>query len=162
MLSYTIRRLLMAIPVMGIVALIVFSLLYLTPGDPAMVLAGDQASPEQIEKIRASLGLDQAPYVRFVAWLWQMANGDLGASIFSGEPVTRMIHQRLQPTFSLLLLAVVISISVGVPFGVAAAARRGSWVDGALTTYSTLGFSLPAFIAGYGLAYLFATTLKWL
>jgi peptide/nickel transport system permease protein len=162
MLGYTIRRLLMAIPVMGIVALIVFSLLYLTPGDPAMVLAGDQASPEQIEKIRASLGLDQAPHVRFVAWLWQMANGDLGTSIFSGEPVTHMIEQRLEPTFSLLALSVVLSISVGVPFGVAAAAQRGGWTDRALTYFTTLGFSLPAFIAGYALAFIFATTLRWL
>src|SRR5216683_111893 len=162
MLGYTVRRLLMAVPVMGVVALIVFSLLYLTPGDPAQVLAGDQASPEQIEKIRASLGLDQAPHLRFVAWLWQMVNGDLGASIFSGEPVTHMIKQRLQPTFSLLVLAVVISISVGVPFGVAAAARRGGWADRALTCFTTLGFSLPAFIAGYALAFVFATNLKWL
>jgi peptide/nickel transport system permease protein len=162
MLGYTIRRLLMAIPVMGIVALIVFSLLYLTPGNPAMVLAGDQASPEQIEKIRASLGLDQAPHVRFVAWLWQMANGDLGTSIFSGEPVTHMIEQRLEPTFSLLALSVVLSISVGVPFGVAAAAQRGGWTDRALTYFTTLGFSLPAFIAGYALAFIFATTLRWL
>jgi peptide/nickel transport system permease protein len=162
MLGYTVRRLLMAVPVMGVVALIVFSLLYLTPGDPAQVLAGDQATPEQIEKIRASLGLDQAPHMRFVTWLWQMVNGDLGASIFSGEPVTHMIQQRLQPTFSLLVLSVIISISVGVPFGVAAAARRGGWADRALTCFTTLGFSLPAFIAGYALAFVFATNLKWL
>jgi peptide/nickel transport system permease protein len=162
MLGYTIRRLLMAVPVMGIVALIVFSLLYLTPGDPAMVLAGDQASPEQIEKIRAALGLDQPPHVRFVAWLWQMANGDLGTSIFSGEPVTHMIEQRLEPTFSLLALSVLLSISAGVPFGVAAAAYRGGWTDRALTYFTTLCFSLPAFIAGYALAFIFATTLKWL
>ncbi len=162
MLGYTIRRLLMAVPVMGIVALIVFGLLYLTPGDPAMVLAGDQATPEQIEKIRASLGLDQPPHLRFLAWLWQMANGDLGTSIFSGEPVTHMIEQRLQPTFSLLALSVLLSVVVGVPFGVAAAARRGGWTDHALTCFTTLGFSLPAFIAGYALAFLFATTLKWL
>jgi peptide/nickel transport system permease protein len=162
MLGYTVRRLLMAVPVMGVVALIVFSLLYLTPGDPAQVLAGDQATPEQIEKIRASLGLDQAPHMRFVTWLWQMVNGDLGASIFSGEPVTHMIQQRLQPTFSLLVLSVIISISVGVPFGVAAAARRGGWADRALTCFTTLGFSLPVFIAGYALAFVFATNLKWL
>jgi peptide/nickel transport system permease protein len=162
MLCYAVRRLLMAVPVMGIVALVVFSLLYLTPGDPAQVLAGDTATPEQIDKIRTSLGLDQPPYLRFASWLWHMVQGDLGASIFSGEPVTHMIGQRLQPTFSLLLIAVVISIGVGVPFGVAAAARRGGFFDRALTTFTTLGFSLPAFIAGYGLAFLFATTLKWL
>ncbi len=162
MLGYIVRRLLMAVPVMGVVALVVFSLLYLTPGDPAQVLAGDTATPEQIAKIRTTLGLDQPPIQRFGGWLWHIVKGDLGTSIFSGEAVTHMIGQRLEATFSLLLLAVVFSIAIGVPFGVAAAARRGSWIDGALTTYSTLGFSLPAFIAGYALAFLFATTLKWL
>lgn len=162
MLGYTVRRLLLAVPVMGVVALVVFSLLYLTPGDPAQVLAGDTATPEQVAKIRATLGLDEPPHLRFLSWLWHIVRGDLGTSIFSGEAVTHMIGQRLEATFSLLVLALLISIAIGVPFGVAAAARRNSWVDGALTTYSTLGFSLPAFIAGYGLAYLFATTLKWL
>jgi peptide/nickel transport system permease protein len=162
MLGYVVRRLLMAVPVMGVVAVIVFSLLYLTPGDPAQVLAGDTATPEQIEKIRTALGLDEPPHLRFLAWLWQMVRGNLGASIFSGEPVTHMIGQRLQPTFSLLALAVLISVAVGVPFGVAAAARRGGWTDKALTSFSTLGFSMPAFIAGYALAFVFASTLKWL
>jgi peptide/nickel transport system permease protein len=162
MLGYAIRRLLTAVPVMGVVALIVFSLLYLTPGDPAQVLAGDTATPEQIEKIRSNLGLDQPPWLRFGSWLWQMVRGDLGASIFSGEPVTHMIGQRLQPTFSLLLLAVLFSVALGVPFGVAAAARRGGWTDRALTWFATVGFSLPAFIAGYALAFVFASTLKWL
>ena len=162
MLAYAVRRLLTAVPVMGVVALVVFSLLYLTPGDPAQVLAGDTASPEQIAKIRASLGLDEGPVQRFARWLWHVVQGDLGVSIFSGEPVTHMIGQRLQPTFSLLLLAVVLSVGLGVPFGVAAANRPGGWSDRALTGFTTLGFSLPAFIAGYALAFLFATTLKWL
>jgi peptide/nickel transport system permease protein len=162
MLGYIIRRVLMVVPVMGVVALIVFSLLYLTPGDPAQVLAGDQATPEQIEKIRETLGLDQAPHARFLNWLWLLMNGDLGLSIFSGEPVTHMISQRLQPTFSLLVLSVLISVSVGIPFGVAAAARRGGMIDKALTYFTTLGFSIPSFIAGYGLAFIFATNLKWL
>jgi peptide/nickel transport system permease protein len=157
-----VRRLLTAVPVMGVVALVVFSLLYLTPGDPAQVLAGDTATPEEIAKIRAALGLDEDAPLRFARWLWHIVQGDLGVSIFSGEPVTHMIGQRLQPTFSLLLLAVIISVGVGVPFGVAAAARPGSWHDRALTVFTTLGFSLPAFIAGYGLAFVFATTLKWL
>jgi peptide/nickel transport system permease protein len=162
MLGYMVRRLLTAVPVMGVVALVVFSLLYLTPGDPAQVLAGDTATPEEIAKIRAALGLDEDAPLRFARWLWHIVQGDLGVSIFSGEPVTHMIGQRLQPTFSLLLLAVIISVGAGVPFGVAAAARPGSWHDRALTVFTTLGFSLPAFIAGYGLAFVFATTLKWL
>jgi peptide/nickel transport system permease protein len=162
MLGYVVRRVLMAVPVMGVVAVIVFSLLYLTPGDPAQVLAGDQATPEQIDKIRETLGLDLPPHTRFLSWLWLVVKGDLGLSIFSGEPVTHMIGQRLQPTFSLLVMSVVISISVGVPFGVAAAAWRGGMIDKALTYFTTLGFSIPAFIAGYGLAFVFATNLKWL
>jgi peptide/nickel transport system permease protein len=162
MLGYAVRRLLTAVPVMGVVALVVFSLLYLTPGDPAQVLAGDTATPEEIAKIRTALGLDEDVHLRFARWLWHVVRGDLGVSIFSGEPVTHMIGQRLAPTFSLLLLAVIISVGIGVPFGVAAAARPGSWLDWALTAFTTLGFSLPAFIAGYGLAFLFATTLKWL
>ncbi|MBV8394029.1 MAG: ABC transporter permease [Alphaproteobacteria bacterium] len=162
MLIYTIRRLLMAVPVMGIVAAIVFSLLYLTPGDPALVLAGDHATPENVAKLRASLGLDQPPHIRFAVWLGQMVRGDLGASIFSGETVTHMIGQRLEPTFSLLIFAVVISVTVGVPFGVLAAARRGGVADRALTSFSTVGFSVPAFVAGYVLAFIFATNLKWL
>ena len=152
----------MAVPVMGIVAVIVFGLLYLTPGDPAQVLAGDQATPEQVAALRAALGLDQPPHIRFLSWLWQLANGNLGASIFSGESVAHMIQQRLQPTFSLLILSTAISISVGIPFGVAAAARRGGFADRALTYFSTLGFSIPVFVAGYGLAFIFATNLKWL
>jgi len=162
MLVYTSRRILMAVPVMGIVAVIVFGLLYLTPGDPAQVLAGDQATSEQVAALRAALGLDQPPHIRFLGWLWQLANGNLGASIFSGESVAHMIGQRLQPTFSLLILSTAISISVGIPFGVAAAARRGGFADRALTYFSTLGFSIPVFVAGYGLAFIFATNLKWL
>jgi peptide/nickel transport system permease protein len=162
MLVYTLRRVLMAVPVMGIVAAIVFSLLYLTPGDPALVLAGDNATLEEIARLRVSLGLDQPPYIRFATWLWQLAHGDLGASIFSGETVTHMIGQRLQPTFSLLIYAVILSVLIGVPFGVSAAARRGGLADRLLTSFSTLGFSIPAFVAGYGLAFIFATQLKWL
>ncbi len=162
MLLYTSRRILMVVPVMAIVAVIVFGLLYLTPGDPAQVIAGDQATPEQIAQIRKSLGLDQPAYVRLIVWLWQVVNGDLGASIFSGEPVMHMIGQRLQPTFSLLLASVILSVSVGVPLGVAAAARRGGFADRALTFFSTMGFSIPVFVAGYGLAFIFASQLKWL
>ena len=162
MLGYVVRRLLMAVPVMGVVAVIVFSLLYLTPGDPAQVLAGDTATPEQIDKIRTALGLDEPPHLRFLAWLWQIVRGDLGASIFSGEPVAYMIGQRLQPTFSLLAAR-----RADLGHGRRAVRRRrrgaaGGWTDKALTSFSTLGFSLPAFIAGYALAFIFASTLKWL
>ncbi|MDB5393612.1 MAG: peptide transporter [Rhodospirillales bacterium] len=162
MLIYALRRILMAIPVMGVVALVIFGLLYITPGDPAMVIAGDQATPDEIARIRVSLGLDQPAYIRFGTWLWQVMQGDLGTSIFSNQPVALMIDQRLQPTLSLLILAVLLSIGIGVPFGVAAAWKRGKAIDHALAIFTTAGFSIPAFVAGYALAFIFASTLHWL
>lgn len=162
MLIYAARRILMAVPVMGVVALVVFGLLYITPGDPAMVIAGDQATPEQIARIRMSLGLDQPAYIRFVTWIWQVLRGDLGNSIFSNQPVIHMIHQRLEPTISLLILAILLSISLGVPLGVAAAWKRGGMIDRALAVFATAGFSIPVFVTGYMLAFLFASTLHWL
>jgi len=162
MLIYAIRRVLMAIPVMGVVALMVFGLLYITPGDPAMVIAGDQATPDQIARIRVSLGLDQPPYIRFGTWIWQVLRGDLGTSIFSNQTVAHMIDQRLEPTVSLLILSIVISISAGVPLGVAAAWKKGKAVDRALSIFTTAGFSIPVFVAGYALAFVFASNLHWL
>jgi peptide/nickel transport system permease protein len=162
MLIYAIRRILMAIPVMGVVALVVFGLLYITPGDPAMVIAGDQATPDQVARIRVSLGLDQPPYIRFATWIWQVLRGDLGTSIFSNQTVAHMIDQRLEPTISLLMLAIVISVFSGVPLGVAAAWKRGKAVDRALSIFTTAGFSIPVFVAGYALAFVFASNLHWL
>jgi peptide/nickel transport system permease protein len=162
MLIYAIRRILMAIPVMGVVALVVFGLLYITPGDPAMVIAGDQATPDQIAHIRVSLGLDQPPYIRFATWIWQVLRGDLGTSIFSNQTVAHMIDQRLEPTVSLLILAVIISVLSGVPLGVAAAWKRGKAADRALSIFTTAGFSIPVFVAGYALAFVFASNLHWL
>ena len=104
MLAHIVRRIMATIPVMAIVALFVFSLLYIAPGDPAAVIAGDQASPEDIEKIRKGLGLDRPFLVRFGEWSWRLLHGDLGTSIFTGLPVTTLIAQRLEPTLSLMVL----------------------------------------------------------
>src|SRR5690242_9744074 len=98
MLAYIVRRVLATIPVMGVVALFVFSLLYLSPGDPALIIGGDTATPEQIAHIRAHLGLDQPFYVQFFGWIWRLLHGDLGISIFTNLPVTTLIAQRLEPT----------------------------------------------------------------
>ncbi len=162
MLGYVIRRALLTIPVVAIVAAIVFAMLYFTPGDPALVIAGDQATPAQIERIRVALHLDQPPYVRFFAWIGQFLQGDLGVSVFTGQPVTYMIAQRLEPTLSLVVLAVLISVGVGVPAGVIAAWRQGGTFDKVFVAASTFSFSVPVFISAYGLAYIFATTLGWL
>jgi peptide/nickel transport system permease protein len=162
MLVYIAKRAFAAIPVMGVVALFVFSLLYLAPGDPAAVIAGDRASLEDIDRIRTSLGLDRPFLVRFIDWSWQILQGDLGVSIFTGLPVTTMIAQRIEPTLSLMILTIALAISVAVPLGVLAAWKAGTWLDTAVMTLAVLGFSIPVFVVGYLLAYVFAVELRWL
>jgi peptide/nickel transport system permease protein len=162
MFYYIIRRILTVVPVMFTVALIVFSLLYLTPGDPAVMIAGDQASPEDIERVRAALGLDKPFFIRFATWAGQLLSGDLGTSIFANQPVTQMIGQRVGPTFSLLILSLILSVCFAVPLGVLAARKRGKNADHFFMIVTVLAFSLPVFVVGYVLAFTFSTTLKWL
>ena len=162
MLSYILRRVVATIPVMGIVALFVFSLLYIAPGDPAAIIAGDQATPADVERIRASLGLDRPFIVRFAEWLWHVVNGDLGTSIFTNLPVTHMIAQRIEPTVSLMAITLVISIVCAVPMGVVAAWKNGTWIDRLVMVVAVFGFSVPVFVVGYILAYVFALQLDWL
>ena len=162
MLTYLVRRVLATVPVMAVVALFVFSLLSLAPGDPAAIIAGDQATPADVARIRATLGLDRPFLVRFAEWVWRIAHGDLGTSIFTSLPVTHMIAQRIEPTLSLLLLTLLIAVSVAVPLGVLAAWKHDSLVDRAAMALSVLGFSLPVFVVGYLLAYVFALRLRWL
>src|ERR671925_641995 len=121
MLAYIFRRILATIPVMAIVALFVFSLLYIAPGDPAAVIAGDQATPADVERIRQSLGLDRPFLIRFGEWVWRVLQGDLGTSIFTNLPVASMIAQRIEPTLSLMTVTLVLAVCVAVPMGVIAA-----------------------------------------
>jgi peptide/nickel transport system permease protein len=162
MWAYILRRVLATIPVMAVVALFVFSLLYLAPGDPAAIIAGDQATPQDVERIRASLGLDRPYLVRFGTWVWDIARGDLGTSIFTNLPVSHMIQQRIEPTLSLCLVTLVLSISIAVPMGVVAAWKQGTLIDRAVMGFAVLGFSVPVFVVGYVLAYIFALELDWL
>jgi len=162
MFAYVTRRILATVPVMLIVAFCVFSLLYIAPGDPAAIIAGDQATPADVERIRASLGLDRPFLVRFGEWLWQILHGDLGTSIFTNLPVSHMIAQRIEPTISLMLLAIVFAVSVAIPLGVLAAWKHGSWVDQAVMVLAVFGFSTPVFVVGYLLAYVFALQFNWL
>lgn len=162
MFAYVVRRVLATIPVMAIVALFVFSLLYIAPGDPAAVIAGDQATPDDVERIRASLGLDRPYLVRFGAWVFDIIRGDLGVSIFTNLPVSLMIKQRIEPTLSLMLVTLILSISIAVPMGVVAAWKVGTWIDRAVMGFAVLGFSVPVFVVGYLLAYVFALQLDWL
>jgi len=162
MLSYILRRILATLPVMGIVALFVFSLLYIAPGDPAAVIAGDQASPADIERIRQRLGLDRPFLVQFGSWLWNIVHFDLGTSIFTNLPVSALIAQRIEPTLSLMVLTLVLTILVAVPLGVVAAWKAGSWVDRLIMSFAVFAFSFPSFVVGYLLAYVFALSLEWL
>jgi peptide/nickel transport system permease protein len=162
MFAYVIRRVLATIPVMAIVALFVFSLLYIAPGDPAAIIAGDQATPDDVERIRASLGLDRPYLVRFGVWVFDIIRGDLGVSIFTNLPVSLMIQQRIEPTLSLMLVTLILSISIAVPMGVVAAWKVGTWIDRSVMGFAVLGFSVPVFVVGYLLAYIFALQLDWL
>jgi peptide/nickel transport system permease protein len=162
MLAYAARRILATIPVMLIVAFCVFSLLYIAPGDPAAIIAGDQATPADVERIRASLGLDRPFLLRFGEWFWQILHGDLGTSIFTNLPVSHMIAQRIEPTISLMLLAIVFAVAVAIPLGVLAAWKHGSWIDQAVMVLAVFGFSTPVFVVGYLLAYVFALQFNWL
>src|SRR6266446_2863916 len=162
MVSYILRRVLSTVPVMAIVALFVFSLLYIAPGDPAAVIAGDQASPADVERILEGLGLDRPFLVQFGSWLWRILHGDLGTSIFTNLPVSSLIAQRIEPTLSLMVLTLVLTIVVAVPLGVLAAWKAGSWVDRTIMAFAVFGFSLPVFVVGYALAFVFALQFEWL
>ncbi|BBK33017.1 peptide/nickel transport system permease protein [Stella humosa] len=143
------KRIAAAIPVMLVVATIVFFLLRLSPGDPAMVLAGDMASPQEVAQIRARLGLDQPLLIQYVTWLGEMARGNFGVSILSKRPVMELIMARLEPTFVLALCAIVLTVLLAVPLGAAAAWYHNSWIDRGVMALSVLGFSIPAFVIGY-------------
>src|SRR5207237_780946 len=136
MIAYIVRRLFSTIIVMAVVAFVVFSLLYLTPGDPAAVIAGDAATTDDIARIRANLGLDDPFLVRFGAWGLALLHGDLGTSIFTRLPVTTLIGQRVEPTVALTLCTLFVAVAVAVPLGVLAAARAGSWIDRFVMAFS--------------------------
>src|SRR5262249_24369440 len=156
------RRLVATIPVMGVVAIAVFALLHVTPGDPAVIIAGDYATADDIAKIRTKLGLDQPFITQVGIWLGRIVRGDLGTSIYSGLPVATLIGQRAEATLALTLFAMVISVSVAVPLGVLAAWKKGSLVDRAVMVFAVSGFSMPTFWLGFVLGDVFAGSFRWL
>ena len=162
MLTYVLGRLAATIPVMGVVALVVFAILRLTPGDPAAIIAGDSATNEQLEQIRLQMGLDEPVYVQFALWIGQILRGDLGTSLISGVPVSGMIVERIGPTLALSTTIILFSVAVAIPLGVIAAWKRGTLIDRAVSAASVLGYSLPVFVTGYLLILLFAMQLRWL
>ena len=162
MFAYIFKRILATIPVMLVVALFVFLLLRLSPGDPAAVIAGDYASPADIERIRQQLGLNDPIIIQFFRWFLQIIQGDLGISIFSNLPVTTLILQRLEPTLALSAVTLIITILIAVPLGTLAAWKAGTWTDRIIMIFAVLGFSMPVFVFGYLLIYGFSIQLGWL
>ena len=162
MTAYIVRRLLATIPVMVVVALFVFLLLHLTPGDPAAVIAGDDASPVDIEAIRRKLGLDRPIWEQFGIYVGNLLRGDLGTSIFSNLPVLTLGQQRLEPSLVLAVSTLVLAIALAVPMGVLAAWKARTWIDRVVMGFSVLGFAVPVFLIGYLLIYIFAIELRWL
>jgi len=161
MLAYTLRRLLMTLPVMLFVALFVFGLLDLAPGDPAALIAGEDASPADIARIRLTLGLDQPFLLRFSDWIWAVLHGDLGTSLFTGLPVSAMIGQRLEPTFMLMAMTLIVSVVLAIPMGAFAAWRHNRLADRSIMVAAVLSFSVPSFVVGYLLAWTLGLQLRW-
>jgi len=162
MASYLVRRVLAAIPVMLLVATAVFLLLFLTPGDPAAVILGPDATPEQIADLRSRLGLDAPLQVQIYRWFSRLIQGDLGQSIFLARPVTQAIAERAEPTLMLTTLASLVAILIGLPTGVVSALRRGRWLDTGAMFLAIGGVSMPTFWLGLNLIFVFGVLLGWL
>lgn len=162
MLSFLLRRIAAVLPVLLVVSLVVFLILRLAPGDPAAVIAGNSATNEDIAQIRTQLGLDRSIPVQYGIWIGRVLQGDLGFSYYLNKPVTELIAQRIEPTLALALGTVVLAVLIAVPLGTLAAWRLGSWLDRLLSGFSVAGFSIPVFVIGYVLIYVFAIRLEWL
>ncbi len=162
MFGYVLRRLVSTIPVMLIVALFVFLMLRLTPADPATIIAGDNANDQQVAMIRQQLGLDKPLFIQLFVWLGQILRGDFGDSFFFKKSVASLIADRIEPTLALAVSTLVIAVAIAVPLGVLAAMRRGSLLDRLVMGFSVMGFSVPVFVIGYVLIYVFAIKLQWL
>ncbi|MBU3652837.1 MAG: ABC transporter permease [Limnohabitans sp.] len=162
MLRFLMQRLLALIPVLFTVAVIVFLILRLTPGDPAAVIAGNNATNDDIDRIREQLGLTKPLLTQFMIWLGNVVQGDLGYSFYLNRPVTELIAQRIEPTLSLAAGTMVLALVIAVPLGTLAAWRMGGWLDHVLSGFAVAGFSVPVFVIGYVLIYVFAIELQWL
>lgn len=162
MLTYVLKRVAATLPVMLMVAAIVFALLRLTPGDPAAMLLGDDATPDQLAAIREAMGLDRPILEQMVTWFANLLRGDLGHSLLSGKPVLEMIGSRMGPTVSLAVCTILFTVVVAIPMGIVAARRPGGMVDRSIMAVSVAGFSLPTFVVGYILILIFALQFRWL
>lgn len=160
-MAYVLRRLLATLPVLAVVAVLVFLLIHLSPGDPAALISDELATAEEIDELRVALGLDQPLWRQFAIWIGNIAQGDLGTSIFTNVPVTQLLAPRLEPTLSIALLTIALTMFTAVPLGTLAAYRAGSWIDRLVMLFAVLSFSVPVFLVGYLLIYGFSVYLGW-
>lgn len=160
-MAFLLRRLLATVPVLAVVAVVVFLLIHLSPGDPAALIAGDLATTDDIERLRHVLGLDQPLWRQFLWWLGRVLSGDLGTSIFTQVPVTQLLAQRIEPTLSIAFVTMTLAVSLSVPLGTLAAYQAGRWIDRSVMLLAVLAFSAPVFLIGYVLIYGFAIQLGW-
>ena len=158
---YLVQRLLTTIPVLLIVSVLIFSLMHVAPGDPASFMAGDEARPEQIARIRQKLGLDEPIYKQLGLYYVDIFRGDLGESVFTKFDVTELILQRLEPTVSIAVFAMLLAILISIPSGVLAAWKANSLVDRAVMVFAVFGFAIPVFWLGFNMIWLFAVKLNW-
>lgn len=162
MISYIIKRILSLFPVLATVAVIVFSLIHLSPGDPASVILGPDASSSDIQQLREELGLNRPVVEQFLVWVAGAATGDLGYSIYNGRPVVDIFFRYFMPTLSLAIFAQFIALVVAIPLGIAAALKRGKVADQCLMTFALIGISVPSFLLGLLLILVFSVMLMWL
>ncbi|MCY4578975.1 MAG: ABC transporter permease [Chloroflexi bacterium] len=158
---YTIQRLLAMVPVLVVVAIVTFSLIHITPGDPVALMAGDEATPEQKEAIRKDMGLDKPIYQQLVIYFADILRGDLGESIFNKFKVTTLISQRLEPTLFIAVFSQLVSIVIAIPLGILAAWKANTWVDRVVMVIAVLGLAIPSFWLGANLIWVFAVKLHW-
>jgi len=159
---YIFGRLLAIVPVLMLVALLTFLLIYFTPGDPAAVMLGTEATPERIADLREELGLNKPFLERFIDWGIRVLHGDLGRSYFLNRPVTTSILERLPATFTLAISSLILAIIIGVPLGITAAVKQGTFFDGSIMTFAIIGVSIPRFWFGLLIMILFSVKLGWL
>ena len=159
---YIFRRLLQLVPVLLGISLLVFVFLHLIPGDPAVTMLGDRATPDAVEKLRERMWLNEPLPLQYLSFLGSLLTFDLGSSIFTGVPIADEIRLRWPATFELSVVAMLIALLIGIPAGVLAAVKKNSWIDNLTMTGSLLGVSMPVYWLGLLLVYLFAVNLQWL
>ncbi len=161
MRKYVIQRLLSLIPTLFVVSIVIFSIIHMTPGDPAAAMLGDQATPEAIEALRESLGLNDPLPIQYFNWIVGVFHGDLGTSLFIDEPMTQILADYMKPTFALTIYAMILATVIAIPLGVIAARYRGTLIDQGVSVISMIGISMPSFLLGLLLMLVFAVQLRW-